>query len=76
MKVAFLILFFLAIVLWKPPGFWKKEQKRGVFVYLALILLDLGLSISLVLHVDLPIISDGVIYLFQPLKEMVYGYLR
>lgn len=76
MNIAILTVFFLAVGIWQLPGIWKEGFKREIILYLFLISIDIGLSVSLALHVDLPIISDGVIYIFKPLKDMVYGSLE
>jgi uncharacterized membrane protein YwzB len=76
MNIAIIAVLFFAIVLWQLPSIWKEGQKKEIILYICLISIDIVLSISLALHVDLPIISDGVIYLFKPLKDMVYGSLE
>lgn len=76
MNIAALLVLFSAIVYWQLPNMWKKEYKGEIILYLSLISIDLGLSISQALQVHLPIISDGIIYLFQPLKDMVYRSLE
>ncbi|MXQ52908.1 hypothetical protein [Shimazuella alba] len=76
MNIAIIAILFLATVLWQLPSIWKEGQKKEIILYICLISIDIVLSISLALHVDLPIISDGVIYFFKPLKDMVYGSLE
>lgn len=76
MNIAIIAILFLAIVTWQLPCIWKEGKKKEIILYVCLISIDIGLSISLALHVDLPIISDGVIYIFKPLKDMVYGSLE
>jgi hypothetical protein len=76
MNIAIIILFFSAILFWQLPSIWKKGYKGEVILYLCLILIDIGLGIAQALQADIPIISDWIIYVFKPLKDMVYGSLE
>lgn len=75
MNAILIILFFLILFWWQWPNIWKNKQKRELILYLALMLLNLALSLSFAFHVKIPPLSDGVIYLFQPLKDSVYHLL-
>jgi hypothetical protein len=76
MRVAILTVLFSALAYLQFPAIWKQKGKIEIVLYLSLIFIDLVLSICQVLQIHLPIISEGIVYLFGPLKEMVDRSLK
>jgi hypothetical protein len=75
MIVFFLFLTTIFIVAIGLPPLLKKKTKKGIGLFLALVLMGFGLSVAKSQHIDLPNPSDWIIFLFKPISELVFQSL-
>lgn len=66
----------LAIFAFEFPYLRKKKLRKELWVFSVLLLCGFGLGVALSLHIRIPSPLDGLIVVYKPLGEVLFGLLK
>ncbi|WP_248928071.1 hypothetical protein [Paenibacillus hamazuiensis] len=64
------------IAFMEVPAMRRKNMKKELWVFFALLLLGTGLSIAQVMRVRIPNPLDWIAYIFKPMNDAIFSILK
>jgi Na+/melibiose symporter-like transporter len=71
-----IVVIALIIMMIEVPSLLKKKQKKELWAFSILLVFATGISILHVQKVDLPNPHDWIAFIYKPLSDMIYSFLK
>ncbi|MFC4078401.1 hypothetical protein [Salinithrix halophila] len=65
-----------AILYIEVPKLKQQGMKKGLWLFSILLLFGTGLNIAYGLDLDIPNPLDGVVLIYKPLSDWIFGWLK
>lgn len=71
-----IVVIALVIIMIEVPSLLKKKQKKELWAFFILLVFATGTSILHVLKINLPNPHDWIAFIYKPLSDMIYSFLK
>jgi hypothetical protein len=71
-----IVVITLLIILIEVPPLFRKGLKRELWVFFILLFFAAGISIMHGLNIDLPSPHDWISFIYKPLSDVIYNFLK